>query len=66
MIDFEAGGAARADAEDVVHVTATSGSPAELMTGWVAGEEIIVDAKSTVPMTGSRVIGGQPLIDVPS
>ncbi len=64
MIDFEAGGAARAGADDVVHVTATSGSPAELMTGWVAGEEIIVDAKSTVPMTGTRVIGGQPLIDV--
>ena len=64
MIDFEAGGAARASADDVVHVTATSGSPAELMTGWVAGEEILVDAKSTVPVTGTRVIGGQPLVDV--
>jgi phosphohistidine swiveling domain-containing protein len=64
MIEFEAGGAARADANDVVHVTATSGSPAELMTGWVAGEEIVVDPKSTVPALGTRVIGGQSLIDV--
>jgi len=64
MVDFEAGGAARAGADGVVQVTATSGSPAELMTGWVAGEEIIVDPKSTVPTIGTRVIGGQPLIDV--
>ena len=63
-IKFETGGTARVDADGVVHVTATRGSPAGLMTGWEAGEEILVDPRSTVPPSGARVLGGEGLIAV--
>ena len=63
-IEFEAGGAARVERDDVVHVTATRGSPAGLMTGWEPGEEILVDSRSTVPASGTRILGGERLIAV--
>lgn len=63
-IEFEAGGAARVDENDAVHITATRGSPAALMTGWVAGEEIVVDPRSSVPAEGSRVLGAEGLIAI--
>lgn len=65
-IEFEAGGAARVQRDGAVHVTATRGSPSGLMTGWVAGEEIVVDAAGSVPATGSRVVGAEGLIAVAS
>lgn len=65
-IAFDAGGAARVERDGSVHVTATSGSPADLMTGWVAGEEIVVDAAGSVPATGTRVVGAEGLIAVAS
>jgi phosphohistidine swiveling domain-containing protein len=63
-IEFEAGGAARVDDDGVVHVAATRGSPAALMTGWESGEEIAVDPRSSLPAQGSRVIGGEGLIAI--
>lgn len=63
-IAFDAGGAARVDREGAVHVAATRGSPAQLMTGWVAGEEIVVDARDSVPAEGTRVVGAEGLIAV--
>lgn len=63
-IEFEAGGAARVARDGAVHVTATRGSPAQLMTGWVAGEEIVVDPRGSVPESGSRVVGAEGLVAV--
>ena len=63
-IEFETGGTARVQHDDTVHVTATRGSPAALMTGWVAGEEIVVEPNSTIPAGGSRVLGGEGLVAV--
>lgn len=63
-IAFEAGGAARIDSDGIVHITATRGSPAGLMTGWEAGEEILVDPRSSVPAGGSRIVGGEGVISV--
>ncbi|MGH7662519.1 MAG: PEP/pyruvate-binding domain-containing protein, partial [Vulcanimicrobiaceae bacterium] len=63
-IEFEAGGAARHGRDGAVHVTATRGSPAQLMTGWVAGEEIVVESGGSVPESGSRVVGAEGLVAV--
>ena len=63
-IDFDAGGAAHVARDGAVHVTATRGSPARLMTGWVAGEEIVVDAADSVPATGTRIVGAEGLVAV--
>lgn len=63
-IDFESGGTARVDKDGLVHVTATRGSPAQLMTGWEPGEEIMVDPRSTVPAFGARVVGGEGVVAV--
>ena len=63
-IEFEAGGAARIGPDGAVHVTATRGSPAQLMSGWVAGEEIVVDSADSVPAQASRVVGAEGLIAV--
>lgn len=63
-IEFEAGGAARIARDGAVHVTATRGSPAQLMTGWVAGEEIVVDPRGSVPENSSRVVSANGLIAV--
>jgi phosphohistidine swiveling domain-containing protein len=65
-IEFETGGAARVEQDDTVRITATRGSPAALMTGWVAGEEIVVEPNSTVPADGSRVLGAEGLIAIAS
>jgi phosphohistidine swiveling domain-containing protein len=63
-IEFDAGGAARVARDGTVHVTATRGSPAQLMTGWVAGEEIVVDSRDSVPESGTRVVGAEGLVAV--
>ena len=63
-ITFASGGTARVDREGVVRITATSGSPAGLMTGWEAGEEISVDPRSTVPAGATRVVGGEGIVAV--
>ncbi len=63
-IEFDAGGAARVARDGAVHVTATRGSPAQLMTGWVAGEEIVVDPRGSVPERGTRIVGAEGLVAV--
>src|SRR5579875_2777069 len=54
--------AARVARDGAVHVTATRGSPAQLMTGWVAGEEIVVDPRGSVPERGTRIVGAEGLV----